>query len=118
LNAQDIALRINSWVTQGMRCLDRPPLGIGQTIGRVVLAPEYLEDPEGLALQVWLKTNRDAAPNGSLMRTHPLGVMCVGRSLEETFQSAADVGRVTHVDPRCVVSCCLATALVSLNLSA
>lgn len=101
-----------------MRCLDRPPLGIGQTIGRVVLAPDYLDNPEGLALQVWLKTNRNAAPNGSLMRTHPLGVMCVGRSLEETFQIAADVGRVTHVDPRCVVSCCLATALVSLNLQA
>jgi ADP-ribosylglycohydrolase len=32
--------------------------------------------------------------------------------LEETFQIATDVGKVTHVDPRCVVSCCLVTALV------
>jgi ADP-ribosylglycohydrolase len=74
--------------------------------------PGYLKDPEGVALKIWLKSNRNAAPNGSLMRTHPLGVMCVGRDLEETFSVATAVGRVTHVDPRCVVSCCLATGLV------
>ncbi|KAH6662779.1 ADP-ribosylglycohydrolase-domain-containing protein [Halenospora varia] len=111
VDAQDIALRINNWITQGLRCLDRPPLGIGQTIGRVVLDPDYLKDPEGVALKIWLKSKRNAAPNGSLMRTHPLGAMCIGRTLEETFRVATDVGRVTHIDPRCVVSCCLATAL-------
>jgi ADP-ribosylglycohydrolase len=47
-----------------------------------------------------------------LMRTHPVSVMCMGRSLEETFRVAADVGRITHVDPRCVVSCCLVSGLV------
>ncbi|KAF4612462.1 hypothetical protein G7Y89_g15615 [Cudoniella acicularis] len=112
VDASDIALRINIWITQGLRCLDRPPLGIGQTIGRVVLDAEYLKDPEGVALNIWVKSNRNAAPNGSLMRTHPLGVMCVGKSLEETFTVAASVGRVTHVDPRCVVSCCLVVGLV------
>ncbi|KAH8651568.1 ADP-ribosylglycohydrolase [Tricladium varicosporioides] len=111
VDARDIAVRINNWITQGLRCLDRPPLGIGQTVGRVVLDPEYLKDPEGVALKIWLKSKRNAAPNGSLMRTHPLGAMCIGRTLEETFRVAADVGRVTHVDPRCVVSCCLAAAL-------
>ena len=112
LEASDIALRIQTWVTQGLRCLNRPPLGIGQTVGRVVLDPKYLEGPEAVALSIWLKSNRNAAPNGSLMRTHPVGVMCAGRSLEDTFRTAADVGRVTHVDPRCVVSCCLVSGLV------
>ena len=108
----DVAKRLRIWIEQGLRCLDRLPLGIGQTIGRVVLDPEYTKDPVAVSLKIWLKSNRNAAPNGSLMRTHPLGVMCVERSLEETFQIAADVGRITHVDPRCVVSCCLVTALV------
>lgn len=108
----DIAQRLQIWVTQGLRCLDRPPLGIGMTTGRVLMDPEYLSDPEAVALACWLRSGRSIAPNGSLMRTHPLGVMYVGRTLEEAFQAATDVGRVTHVDPRCVVSCCLVTALV------
>lgn len=112
IEPSDIALRLQTWITQGLRVLDRPPLGIGQTIGRVVLDPDYLKDPEASALRIWLKSNRNAAPNGSLMRTHPVGVMCVARSLEETFRTAADVGRVTHVDPRCVVSCCLVAGLL------
>ncbi|OBT60765.1 hypothetical protein VE03_09759 [Pseudogymnoascus sp. 23342-1-I1] len=112
LEPSDIAQRLQIWVTQGLRCLDRPPLGIGMTTGRVLMDPEYLRDPEAVALACWLRSGRSIAPNGSLMRTHPLGVMCVGRTLEETFQAASDVGRVTHVDPRCVVSCCLVTALV------
>jgi ADP-ribosylglycohydrolase len=112
LDPQDVALRLHTWVTQGLRCLDSPPLGIGQTVGLVVLDPKYLDDPKSVALKVWLKSGRNAAPNGSLMRTHPIGVMCIGRSLEETFRTAADVGRITHVDPRCVVSCCLVSGLV------
>ncbi|KFY31206.1 hypothetical protein V493_01314 [Pseudogymnoascus sp. VKM F-4281 (FW-2241)] len=112
VKASDIAQRLQIWVTQGLRCLDRPPLGIGMTTGRVLKHPEYLHDPEAVALACWVRSGRSIAPNGSLMRTHPLGVMCAGRTLEETFQIATDVGRVTHVDPRCVVSCCLVTALV------
>ena len=108
----DIAQRLQIWVQQGLRCLDRPPLGIGMTTGRVLMDPEYLRDPEAVALACWLRSGRSIAPNGSLMRTHPLGVMSVGRTLEETFQIATDVGKVTHVDPRCVVSCCLVTALI------
>ncbi|OBT73989.1 hypothetical protein VF21_05997 [Pseudogymnoascus sp. 05NY08] len=42
----DIAERLQIWVQQGLRCLDRPPLGIGMTTGRVLMDPEYLRDPE------------------------------------------------------------------------
>jgi ADP-ribosylglycohydrolase len=46
------------------------------------------------------------------MRTHPLGVMCVGFDLEKTFWIAADISRTTHVDPRCVLACCVSTVLI------
>ncbi|EKG22494.1 ADP-ribosylation/Crystallin J1 [Macrophomina phaseolina MS6] len=46
------------------------------------------------------------------MRTHPLGVIFLLNPLEQTFRVAAQISRTTHVDPRCVVSCCLVTALV------
>ena len=112
LDEQDVAERVRSWTTQGLRALNKAPLGIGQTIGRVVLNPSYLEDPVKIATDVWVKCNRNAAPNGSLMRTHPIGIMCYDKGEEETFKVAAKVGRVTHVDPRCVVSCCVQVGLV------
>lgn len=46
------------------------------------------------------------------MRTHPLGLMCLRMSVEETFEVAADFSVVTHVDPRCVLACAVGTALV------
>lgn len=46
------------------------------------------------------------------MRTHPLGIICVGYSIEETFQIATSFSIITHADPRCIVSCCIATGLI------
>src|SRR5258708_1443247 len=46
------------------------------------------------------------------MRTHPLGIICLYMPLEETFQAATDYSLITHADPRCVVSCCIATGLI------
>src|SRR5277367_3406002 len=64
------------------------------------------------AYNYWVSSEFNAAPNGSLMRTHPLGVICVGRSIEETFRIAAEFSLVTHADPRCVVACCISTGLI------
>ena len=46
------------------------------------------------------------------MRTHPLGVICVGMTTEKTFQTATEFSLVTHADPRCVVACCISTGLI------
>jgi ADP-ribosylglycohydrolase len=96
----------------GLRALDTLPLGLGRTVGGIVRSKSFLDDPEGTARKFWVTGKYNAAPNGSLMRTHPLGLMCLGKSVEETFQVAADFSVVTHVDPRCVVSCAIGTALV------
>ncbi|KAL3461956.1 ADP-ribosylglycohydrolase-domain-containing protein [Aspergillus heterothallicus] len=127
LDPVDFAGRLQFWVEQGLRCLDRLPLGLGQTVGRVgiyatvaiqtltiqvVCDKNFLNDPPATAYDKWNRAKRNAAANGSLMRTAPLGIMCFGKTQEETFQVATDYSLVTHVDPRCVISCCLATGLV------
>ncbi|KAE8378179.1 ADP-ribosylglycohydrolase-domain-containing protein [Aspergillus bertholletiae] len=112
LRPTDFAKRLQFWCEQGLRCLDRLPLGLGRTVGSVVCDNKFLDDPIGTAYRHWRNSNCNAAPNGSLMRTHPLGIICLGLTLEETFQLAADFSRVTHADPRCIVSCCLSTALI------
>ncbi|KAL1957526.1 hypothetical protein VTO42DRAFT_5752 [Malbranchea cinnamomea] len=112
LSSQDVAERLRSWVSQGLLCLGRPPLGLGRTVGSVVMDKAYLSNPARTAYRCWIKSNRKMAPNGSLMRTHPLGIICLAYTLEETFHIAAEFSTITHADPRCVVACCISTALI------
>jgi ADP-ribosylglycohydrolase len=108
----DFAARLAVWVREGLRCLGRRPLGIGQTVGTIARDPEFRDRPGEIAARNWVYSGRVNAANGSLMRTHPLGGMCVGLPLEETFWIAANVSRTTHVDPRCMVACCVSVGLI------
>lgn len=51
LDARDFALRLKFWVTNGLRCLDRLPLGLGRTMGNVVRDEQFEEDPVGTAVR-------------------------------------------------------------------
>lgn len=108
----DFAARLSVWVSNGLRALDTLPLGLGRTVGSIVSQKAFTTDPEGTAYAVWVKGGREIAPNGSLMRTHPLGPMCIGKTQAETFDRAAALSVITHVDPRCVVSCAIGTDLI------
>lgn len=109
---QDFASRLHIWVSHGLLALERPPCGIGALVGSIVTPPSYLSDPASAAITAWEKTNRHAAPNGSLMRTHPIGVIGVTLTLEETFKLAAAVSRTTHADPRCTVAVLIISGLI------
>lgn len=111
-DTQDFASRLLIWVRFGLRALDTLPLGLGRTVGSIVRTKTYLDDPEGTARTHWKNTNYQVAPNGSLMRTHPLGLLCLNKSLQEAFNAAAAYSVVTHVDPRCIISCAIGTALI------
>lgn len=112
LDPQDFASRLLIWVQMGLRALDTLPLGLGRTVGSIVRNKNYLDDPEGIARLHWKNLSYNVAPNGSLMRTHTLGLLCLDKTLEKTFDVAADYSVVTHVDPRCIISCAIGTALV------
>ena len=109
---KDFAARLHIWVQFGFLPLDTLPLGLGRTVGAIVRTKTYLDDPEATARRHWINSKYNAAPNGSLMRTHPVGLVCLDKGLDETFEIAAAFSAVTHVDPRCVVSCAIGTALV------
>jgi ADP-ribosylglycohydrolase len=108
----EFAHRLQIWIEQGLRALDRPPCGIGNLVGTVVSNRNYLTNPAAIATQCWIKSRRSNAPNGSLMRTHPIGIICMGIPEEDAWAVAANVSRTTHVDPRCVVSCCISVGII------
>lgn len=109
---QEFAARLKIWVSRGLPALDRAAYDIGILVGSVVGKSYYLADPFQCATSSWIDSFRNAAPNGSLMRTHPIGVIGVNLTEEQTWQLSVDVGRTTHVDPRCVVACCISVGLV------
>jgi hypothetical protein len=83
-----------------------------ETVGRVVYDENFLSHPAETAFAYWDKSGRDIAPNGSLMRTTPIGVICMKKSEEETFNEAIKMGAVTHADPRCALSVAIVSGLV------
>ncbi|KAF2279271.1 ADP-ribosylglycohydrolase [Westerdykella ornata] len=109
---QDFASRLSIWIEQGLLALGRPPCGIGRLVGGVVTRSDYLFDPVARATKEWVNAGRKVAPNGSLMRTHPIGVIGVGLHEEEAWRVAAGVGRTTHVDPRCTLACCISVGVI------
>lgn len=100
----DFAERLLLWLTYGMLALGTMPHGMGSTINAVLKSNQFLTEPAKAAYKVW-KPKGDMAANGSLMRIHPLGAMCVFKTLDETFEITTANSTATHADPRCVFAC-------------
>ncbi|KAJ7807326.1 ADP-ribosylglycohydrolase-domain-containing protein [Mycena leptocephala] len=103
----DFAIRLRSWCEQGLRVLDRPPWALERRVFAIVWIK-----PSRTALRYWNDNGRKIAPNGSLMRTTPVGVICIHKTETETFAAAILMGAVTHADPRCALSVAIVSALV------
>ncbi len=102
-NPEDIAKRFLAWYKHG-------PKDIG---GTTALGLSQLEngmsfrDSGKLAVAMG-----KAAANGSLMRTHPLGLYFSG-DLESLRSAAQVVSSITHANDECVLACQMASELVS-----
>lgn len=65
------------------------------------------------AYDSWVQSGRHNAANGSLMRTHPLGIICLPIPRAKKLETARQYSLIIHADPRCVVACCICTLLIS-----
>ncbi|KAF2996855.1 hypothetical protein E8E13_004092 [Curvularia kusanoi] len=95
--AQEFATRLKIWVARGLPALSRPAFDIGMLVNAVASNPRYLDDPVRCATERWIKSDRKAAPNGSLMRTHPIGVIGVNLTEEQTWRLSVLVGVVRQL---------------------
>ncbi|KAG9122387.1 hypothetical protein FRC07_001271 [Ceratobasidium sp. 392] len=121
IDALDFAKRLKFWVTNGLRCLDRLPLGLGRTVGNVVRDEAFEADPVGTAVKYWEGTNRFVAANGAVMRTAIIGALLFQdqdgvNGIDRAMHAAVQVAATTHPDPRCLVSCTIVTALVAATI--
>jgi ADP-ribosylglycohydrolase len=82
------------------------------TVSSVVFSDRFLSDPSGTAFAFWDEHGRVIAANGSLMRTTPVGVICLDQTEDETFEMAINMGAVTHADPRCAISVAAVSVLI------
>ena len=74
---QDFAERLHIWVYQGLRALQAPTRGLGATVAAAVRCKDFRADPVRVAFEVWKAGGYHGATNGSLMRCHPLGAVCL-----------------------------------------
>eukprot|EP00117_Sycon_ciliatum_P026422 scpid4648/ scgid21691/ Uncharacterized protein MJ1187 len=109
----DFAKRLKHWCDKGFPELgDAMGQGIGATVGRVTMKPEFLVNPHEAAHQQWEGT--DNAANGAIMRTSILGVPHF-HDLDTVRDNVLRICKTTHYDPRCQASCvslCSALALL------
>ncbi|KAI9328207.1 ADP-ribosylation/Crystallin J1 [Zopfochytrium polystomum] len=116
LDTSDFARRLRSWAEHGIPEAQKPPYGIGATVGRVLSHNRYLAAPVQAAFEVWATVGRcNLAANGAVMRTAVAGVPFFWDE-QKVLHNALAAARVTHADPRCLVSCAVVSLLVARML--
>lgn len=102
INLHTIARNFKQWVYAP------ETRGEGQTTLKVLSIAEYVEKPHQVAELIWRMTRTKNAANGSVMRT-----AIIGLKKENVAQTAEDVCKLTHFDPRCVGSCVIVSEIIN-----
>lgn len=102
INLHTIARNFKQWVYAP------ETRGVGQTTLKVLSIAEYVEKPHQVAELIWRMTRTKNAANGSVMRT-----AIIGLKKENVAQTAEDVCKPTHFDPRCVGSCVIVSEIIN-----
>lgn len=87
------------------------PMGIGANTYKVLMFGDYVDKPHDVSKKVWELSRYHSAANGGLMRTSIVGLLP-----KDVEQSAADICRLTHYDPRCVGSCVIVSELIHAHV--
>ncbi|KAF9198026.1 hypothetical protein BGZ49_001292 [Haplosporangium sp. Z 27] len=113
LDPINFANKLLEWKKHGIPELGTEPgRGLGFTVGMVLDHPKFKTNPHGAAFDVWNSAGRDLAPNGAVMRTAVTGIEHFwdeSRVVENSLAAA----KVTHCDPRSVISALISSVLIS-----
>ena len=104
VNLTSIAQNFKDWA-------NAVPMGIGANTYKVLMFGDYVDKPLAVSRKVWELSRYRSAANGGLMRTSIVGLIP-----KDVEQSAADICRLTHYDPRCVGSCVIVSELIHAHV--
>ncbi len=68
--------------------------------------------PSHSGMYVWENSGKQAAGNGSLMRTAPIGVFFASEALSSIVTASILDSTMTHFDPRCALACAAYNAAI------
>src|SRR5690554_5854727 len=88
------------------------PMGIGQTVYKVVSMPQFTFYPHKAAELVWKLSKQQNASNGAIMRTSILGTYEFW-DYNSVVINTEKISKVTHWDNRCIGSCVVVTLLIA-----
>ena len=102
VNLHTIARNFKNWL------YDPDTRGVGQTTYKVLAIADYVEKPQQVAELIWKMSRAKNAANGAVMRTAAIGLL-----KDDVAQTAEEVCKLTHFDPRCVGSCVIISEIIS-----
>lgn len=88
------------------------PMGIGQTVYRVLSMPQFTLYPHRAAEMIWRFSKKQIASNGAIMRTSILGTYDFW-NYASVERNTTKIARVTHWDSRCAGSCVIVSLLIA-----
>lgn len=111
LDQQDIAAGFKKWSENGITELgDTECIGISGTMRTIVSREEFADNPTKIAEDIWNLSKGHLSSNSSLTYSSAVGAF---KDKQLVVDKATKLSSITHVDPRCVVSCRLHTLLLS-----
>ncbi|KAF9117036.1 hypothetical protein BGX27_005586 [Mortierella sp. AM989] len=113
LNPINFAQRLLEWYGKGIPEIGTDPgRGLGLTVSRTIHNPMFQSNPHRAAFESWDSSKRDLASNGAVMRTAVLGIESFWDE-HRVVENSMAAAKVTHADPRSVVSAILSSVLIS-----
>ncbi|KAG0323425.1 hypothetical protein BG000_002647 [Podila horticola] len=112
LHPANFAKKLKEWSVIGFPEMGTPPRGIGFTVGSTLTHSEFRFNPHKAAFDIWNSKGRTLAANGAVMRTAVLGVESFWDERRVVLNSLA-AAKVTHADPRSIVSALISSVLIS-----
>ncbi|CAF4866722.1 unnamed protein product [Rotaria sp. Silwood1] len=99
------AKKLKNWIRHGYSELgDYGGMGLGANVSQVVHFHDYVNDPLTASKTVWERGNRQAAPNGAVMRCSASAFVHFN-DREKVISTTKLMCKTTHFDPRCIASC-------------
>ncbi|KAI1297339.1 hypothetical protein EDD11_007207 [Mortierella claussenii] len=113
LHPIQFARRLREWKDHGIPEIGTDPArGLGYTVGRVLDHPDFEFNPHRAAFDIWDSEGRHLAPNGAVMRTAVIGIESFWDE-RQVVENALAAAKVTHADPRSILSALVSSVLIS-----